>query len=160
MKSRNLAVKNHGGLRNWNSAIWQAFPDSCLIWQLSDLTAVRPDSCRTEKFQAKFSIIFYIQENYLLQNFSLANPFCTELKCMELNWSFISQNSIINQFTFERWKFTRKQAHLSHVVFLKTCPLWKCMKIAMTKEGNKMILFFFLFSLKSTANKRKICCFL
>ena len=90
-----------------------------------------------------------VQENYLLQNFSLANPFCTELKCMELNWSFISQNSIINQFTFERWKFTRKQAHLNHVVFLKTCPLWKCMKIAMTKEGNKMILFFFFCSVSN-----------
>ena len=93
-----------------------------------------------------------VQENYLLQNFSLANPFCTELKCMELNWSFISQNSIINQFTFKRWKFTRKQTHLSHVVFLKTCPLWKCMKIAMTKEGNKMILFFFC----SVSNQQRI----
>ena len=44
MKSRNLAVKNHGGLRNWNSHIRQALADSCLIWQQSDLTAVRPDS--------------------------------------------------------------------------------------------------------------------
>ena len=93
-----------------------------------------------------------IHESYLLQNFSLANPSCTELKCMELNWSFISQNSIINQVTFKRWKFTRKQAHIIHVVFLKTCPLWKCTKIAMTKESNKMILFFCL----SVSNQQRI----
>ena len=47
MKSRNLAVKNHGGLRNWNSNIRQALADSCLIWQQSDLTAVRPDCSQT-----------------------------------------------------------------------------------------------------------------
>ena len=99
-----------------------------------------------------------VHESYLSQNFNLANAFCTELKCMELNWSFVSQNNINNQFTFKRWKFTRKQAHLSHVVFLKTCPLWKCTKIAMTK-ATRLYCFFACQSQISTANKRKLCCF-
>jgi hypothetical protein len=37
------------------------------------LTAVRPDSCQSEKFQARF------------------HPLCIQLKYMKLNWSFVSQ---------------------------------------------------------------------
>ena len=74
---------------------------------------------------------------------------------MKLNWSFISQNSIIFQFTFKRWKFTRKQTHLSHVVFLKTCPRWKCMKIPHANKTTR----WFACGLWSTAKKQKKCCY-
>ena len=50
-----------------HSYIRQALADSCLIWQLSDLTAVRSDSCQSEKFICFFGLIFTILHRFVFQ---------------------------------------------------------------------------------------------